>query len=202
MTKVFKVEERKKSGTGSARAVRCQGMVPGIVYGQKKEPSMIAVIAKDILMEYTSKRFFSTLYQVECDGKKEDVLVKDVQLHPVTDKALHIDFVRVDKNTPVVVGIPVRYINEEKSPAIKRGGILNIVIHELVVQCPPHEIPKEIIVDLNGAESHESIGLDTINLPANVKPAYPNRDKVLATIVAPASEEDESKENAEGTDKK
>ena len=197
MTMVFKVEDRQKSGTGPARAVRRQDMVPGIVYGQKKDPSMISVIAKDILMEYTSKRFFSTLYQVECNGKKEDVLVKDVQLHPVTDKALHIDFVRVDQKTPVTVGIPVHFINEEKSPAIKRGGVLNIVIHELFVTCPPHEIPKEIIIDLDGAELHESITLDSIGLPKNVKPSFPKRDHVLATIVAPVSEEEEAAEDAQ-----
>lgn len=196
MTKVFNVEERKKSGTGAARAVRSQDMVPGIVYGQKKDPSMISVSAKDILMEYTSKRFFSTLYQLNNNGKTEDVLVKSVQLHPVTDKALHIDFWRVDKKAPVTVGIPVRYVNEDKSPALKRGGVLNIIIHELMVECPPHEIPTEIIIDLNGAEAHASIQLGSITLPKNVKPAFPERDNVLATIVSPASEEEASEEAA------
>lgn len=199
MTKVFKVEERQKSGTGPARTVRRRDMVPGIIYGQKKDPSMISVIAKDILMTYTSKRFFATLYQLDLNGKMEDVLVKDVQLHPVTDRALHIDFLRVNKDEPVTVGIPVHFINEDKSPAIKKGGILNIVIHELLVKCPPHEIPAEIIVDLDGAESHASIQLNTIQLPKNVYPVHPERDQILATIVAPISEEEEAALAAEKT---
>lgn len=189
MTKVFDVQIRQKAGTGVARAVRRQDMVPGIVYGNKQEPVKVSVQAKDILLEYTTKRFFSTLYQLNLEGKMVDVLVKDVQLHPVTDRALHIDFLRVDRNADISVAVPVRYINEDKSPSLKRGGMLNVVIHELQLKCPPQLIPAEIIVDLTGAESHKSIVLDDINLPEGVKAANPQRDHVLATIVA-ASDED------------
>ncbi|CAO5682585.1 MAG: 50S ribosomal protein L25 [Holosporales bacterium] len=183
MAKTFNVTLRQKTGTGAARAVRRQDMVPGIVYGNKQEPVMISMSSKDIALEYTTKRFFSTLYNLDVEGNNVDVLVKDIQLHPVTDRALHIDFIRVDKNSLITVAIPVRYINEDKSPALKRGGLLNIVIHELDVKCPPQSIPHEIIVDLNGIEGNKSIHLDEIHLEDGVKAAHPNRDSVLATIV-------------------
>lgn len=189
MTKVFEVNLRTKTGTGSARQVRRLDMVPGIVYGNKQEPANISVKSKDILMEYTSKRFFSTLYQLNIEGKLVDVLVKDVQLHPVTDNALHIDFLRVDRKSLITVAVPVKYINEDKSPSLKRGGMLNVVIHELEIKCPPHMIPAEIVVDLTGAESHKSIVLDDIALPEGVKPSNAARDHVLATIVAPKDED-------------
>ncbi|MBP9753088.1 MAG: 50S ribosomal protein L25/general stress protein Ctc [Proteobacteria bacterium] len=194
MTKIFNVQLREKSGTGAARMVRRQDMVPGIVYGNKQEPQMISMSAKDIALEYTTKRFFSTLYNLDINGKKVDVLVKDVQLHPVTDRALHIDFIRVDKNSLITVAIPVRYINEDKSPALKRGGLLNIVIHELEVKCPPQNIPHEIVVDLNGIEGNKSIHLDEIQLDKNVKAAYPLRDSVVATIVVGKNDDASSEE--------
>jgi large subunit ribosomal protein L25 len=192
MTKIFNVSQRQKCGTGAARAVRRQDMVPGIVYGNKQEPVMIAMSSKDITIEYTSKRFFATLYQLDVDGKKVDVLVKDIQLHPVTDKALHIDFIRVDKNALITVAIPVRYINEDKSPALKRGALLNIINHELEVKCPPHAIPLEIVVDLNGIEGSKSIHLEEIELPKGVKAAHPQKDQVLATVVLNKDQEEAS----------
>jgi large subunit ribosomal protein L25 len=194
MAKTFSVSLREKSGTGVARAVRRQDMVPGIVYGNKQDPMKISMSAKDIALEYTTKRFFSTLYKLDVDGKAVDVLVKDIQLHPVSDRALHIDFMRVDKNSIVTVAIPVRYINEDKSPAIKRGALLNIIIHELEVKCSPHGIPLEIVVDLNGIEGNKSILLEEITLDKGVKAAHPQRDSVLATIVVSKEEAAEAAE--------
>jgi len=188
MTKILQAAVRQKAGTGSARAVRRQDMVPGVIYGLSQDPQMVSVNAKEIALEYTSKRFFSTLYQVDVAGKKVDVLVKDVQLHPVTDKALHIDFMRVDPKSSIHVKVPVRYINDDKCAAIKRGGMLNIVIHELEVTCPPALIPAEITVDLTHADSHKSIHLEDIQLPKGVLPSNPTRDNVFATIVAAAED--------------
>lgn len=194
MAKTFKVEMREKTGTGPAREVRRADMVPGILYGNKQDSQMFSMSAKDILMEFTSKKFFSTVFTLDFGKTKAEGLVKDVQKHPVTDRVLHIDFLRIDKKSQVAVKIPVHFINETLSPALKRGGILNIIHHELEIKCPAHEIPEFITVDLNGIESNVSVVLENVNLPKNVAAANPVRDNVLATVVAPSEEEVEEAE--------
>ncbi len=192
MAKTFKVESRQKTGTGPAREVRRADMVPGILYGNKQDSQMFSMSAKDILLAFTSKKFFSTVFTLDFGNSKAEGLVKDVQKHPVTDRVLHIDFLRIDKNSLVTVNIPVRFINETRSPALKRGGILNIIHHELAVKCPAHEIPEFITVDLDGIESNASVLLENVKLPKNVAAAHPGRDNVVATVVAPADEEAET----------
>lgn len=193
MAKTFKVEVREKTGTGPAREVRRANMVPGILYGNKQDSQMFSMSSKDILMAFTSKKFFSTVFTLDFGKTKAEGLVKEVQKHPVTDRVLHIDFLRIDKASQVTVNIPVQFVNETLSPALKRGGILNIIHHELAVKCPAHEIPDFITVDLNGIESNASVVLDNVKLPNNVVAAYPERDHVLATVVAPSEEDDEEK---------
>lgn len=194
MAKTFKVEAREKTGTGPAREVRRADMVPGILYGNKQDSQMFSMSAKDILMEFTSKKFFSTVFTLDFGKTKAEGLVKDVQKHPVTDRVLHIDFLRIDKKSQVTVKIPVRFINEILSPALKRGGVLNIINHELAIKCPAHEIPDFITVDLDGIESNVSVLLENVKLPKNVVAANPARDNVLATVVAPSEEEVEEAE--------
>lgn len=191
MTKVFQVEARTKTGTGAARAVRRSDMVPGIVYGNKKESTMLSMPIKDIVMEFTSRRFFATVYELDFGKKKIEAIVKAVQKHPVTDRPMHIDFMLVDKNSLITVAIPVKFLNEDKAPAIKRGGILNIILHELEVICSPHKIPASIDVDLAGIEANKSILLTELKLPDGAKAAHARRDQVMATIVTPASDKDE-----------
>ena len=193
MAKTFKVEVREKTGTGPAREVRRADMVPGILYGNKQDSQMFSMSAKDILMVFTSKKFFSTVFTLDFGKTKAEGLVKDVQKHPVTDRVLHIDFLRIDKKSQVEVKIPVHFINEALSPALKRGGILNIISHELAVKCPAHEIPDFITVDLDGIESNASVLLENITLPKNVVAANPERDNVLATVVAPSDEVEEAR---------
>ncbi|MBM3632514.1 MAG: 50S ribosomal protein L25/general stress protein Ctc [Alphaproteobacteria bacterium] len=182
---------RTLSGTGGARAVRTSGMVPGIIYGNKKEPEMIAMDPKVLMTECLQPGFFSRLYSVALDGKEQEVLAKAVQFHPVTDRPIHVDFMRVSKGAKVHVFVPVTFINDDKAPGIKRGGVLNIVHHNLELICPAHSIPEKLVVDLSGCDINQTIHLDTLALPSDVVAAHPERDNTIATIVAPTVMEEE-----------
>ena len=179
------------SGTGGARAVRTSGMVPGIIYGNKKEPEMIAMDPKVLMTECLQPGFFSRLYFVAVDGKEQEVLAKAVQFHPVTDRPIHVDFMRISKGAKVHVFVPVTFINDDKAPGIKRGGVLNIVHHNLELICPAHSIPEKLVVDLTGCDINQTIHLDSLALPSDVVPAHPDRDNTIATIVAPTVMEEE-----------
>lgn len=179
------------SGTGGARAVRTSGMVPGIIYGNKKEPEMIAMDPKVLMTECLQPGFFSRLYSVAVDGKEQEVLAKAVQFHPVTDRPIHVDFMRISKGAKVHVFVPVTFINDDKAPGIKRGGVLNIVHHNLELICPAHSIPEKLVVDLTGCDINQTIHLDALALPSDVVAAHPDRDNTIATIVAPTVMEEE-----------
>jgi large subunit ribosomal protein L25 len=185
---VFQAQARAQAGTGTARAVRREGMVPGIIYGDSKEPQMISLNSRELEREFTSLAFFSRIYTIDTGKQKQQVIAKDVQLHPVTDAPLHIDFQRINKDSKVNVSVPVRYINEEKSPGIKRGGTLNVIVHSLEIVCSPLAIPQELTVDLAGLESGKSINLDVIALPEGAKAANAARDNVLATLVGASAD--------------
>lgn len=181
--------ERTQAGKGPSRELRRSGMVPGIIYGEKKDPEMCAMSPKTLNLELQKPGFFTTIFHLNVSGKAHPVLVKDVQFHPVTDQPLHIDFIRVGKDTRVIVGIPVRYINADKSPGIKKGGVLTVVVRNLEVSAPAHNIPKEIVVDLSGFEIHDSLHVDTLTFDPGVMVAHPERDYTLATISAPSKED-------------
>jgi large subunit ribosomal protein L25 len=185
---VFQAKERAQVGTGTARAVRRDGMVPGVVYGDKKEPQAISINSRDLEREFTSLAFFSRIYTIDTGKEKQQVIAKDIQLHPVTDVPLHIDFQRINKNSKVHVSVPVHYINEEKSPGIKRGGTLNVIVHSLEIVCSPLSIPEELVVDLAGLEAGKSITLDVLSLPQGVNAVNAVRDNVLATIVGSSTD--------------
>lgn len=182
---------RTSSGTSGARSVRNSGMVPGIIYGNKKDPEMIALDPQTLLAECMQPGFFSRLYSISINGKEQEVLAKDVQYHPVTDRPLHVDFMRVSKGSKVHVFVPVNFINEDKAPGIKRGGVLNIVHHNLELICPAHAIPEKLVVDLTGRDINQTIHLESLSLPADVVAAHPERDNTIATIVAPTVMEEE-----------
>lgn len=183
----FEAQPREKAGTGTARAARRLGMIPGIIYGDHKEPELINVDLKSVTRELHSASFFSRVFKVITGKKSVDVIVRDIQLHPVTDQPLHIDFQRVNKDSKITVAVPVIYVNEDKSPGLKRGGTLNIIIHNLEVKCSPVSIPESLTFDLSGLEANHSVRLEELKLPNGVVPAYPARDKVIATIVPPAA---------------
>lgn len=178
--------QRASSGTGGARAVRRTGMVPGIIYGNKKDPEMISIDPQVLMTECLQPGFFSRLYSIAVDGKEQEVLAKDVQFHPVTDRPIHVDFMRISKNAKVHVFVPITFTNEDKAPGIKRGGVLNIVHHNIELVCPAHAIPEKLTVDLTGRDINQTIHLDALDLPSGVVAAHPERDNTVATIVAPS----------------
>jgi len=196
----LKAEARDRVGKGSAREVRRQGKIPAVIYGDKQAPLSIAVSYKDIYYKIHGGGFLTTIATIDVDGKKIQVLPKDFQLDPVRDFPMHVDFLRVSKDTVVTVQVPVHFENEEKSPGIKRGGVLNIVRHEVEFHAPANAIPEAITVDLTGTDLGDSIHISAVKLPSGVKPTITDRDFTIATIAAPAglrSEEDAAAEGEE-----
>ena len=196
----LKAEVREQVGKGSARQVRRNGKIPAVIYGDKQPPLAISLSYKDIFYKIHGGAFLTTVATIDVDGKKIQVLPKDFQLDPVRDFPLHVDFLRVSKNTEVNVLVPVRFINEEKSPGIKRGGTLNVVRHEVEFQCPADSIPDSITIDLEGTEIGDSLHISAVKLPEGVRPVIADRDFTIATIAGTAaarSEEDGAEAEAE-----
>ena len=177
---------RDRAGKGVARATRREGRVPGVIYGGKEPPIMIALERKDMERRVHSPTFFTRLFEISLDGAKHRVLPRDVQLHPLTDHPIHVDFLRVGADTTVDVAVPVEFINQEASPGLKRGGVLNIVQHELHLRCPVERIPEHIVVDLTGFEVGASIHISHVQLPEGVSTAVKGRDFTIATVAAPS----------------
>ncbi len=193
---------RERAGKGPARAARRAGLVPGVIYGAKKDPLMITLDPRDVFKGLKTGSFLATIYELEIGGKKEQVLPRDVQFHPVTDNAMHVDFLRVSAATSVTIEVPVHFLNEEESPGVKRGGLLNIVRHEIEMTCRADAIPDQIVVDLTGLEIGDSVHISSISLPDGVELTITDRDFTIATIAAPtlAVEEEEEAEAAEGAE--
>jgi large subunit ribosomal protein L25 len=186
-------EEREGTGTGVARALRRDGKIPGVIYGGAENPQPIAIDAKTVYTEAHKAGFFSRIYTLELSPKKKlQVIARDIQFHPVTDVPLHVDFQRIDKNSKINVSIPVEYINEDKAPGIKLGGMLNIIVHNLEVVCPADSIPEKITIDLAGININQSIHLDAVALPKGVKAANAARDNTLVTVVPPAASDEKA----------
>lgn len=198
----IKAEARSKTGTGGARDARRAGRVPAIVYGEKAEPQPVSVDLKQIDREIHKTSFFATLYEIEVDGKKQRVLARDLQLDPVNDTPVHLDFMRVGKNTKIRVNIPVVAINAEASPGLKRGGVLNIVRHEISVFCLADNIPEKVTIDLTGLDINDSVHISNVTLPQDVIPTIKGRDFAVATISPPTVQSEEpvvkAAEGAEG----
>lgn len=180
-------EARDRAGKGASRALRREGRVPAVIYGMNEEPTLVHVEEKLLNKLLGTGHFFNSVVMVEVGGKTVRTLPKDVEFHPVTDRPLHADFLRVSEHASVHVNVPVVFINEEKSPGLKRGGVLNIVRHEVELICDAAEIPDDITVDLTGFDVGDSIHISAANLPAGAKPAITDRDFTLATIVAPSA---------------
>jgi large subunit ribosomal protein L25 len=200
---VIKSELRTKAGKGSSRAIRREGRLPAVVYGAKKEVVTITVDHVDIMKLLNTGAFLSTTYDIEIDGgKKELVLPRDVQFHPVTDWPMHVDFLRLAENATIAINVAVNFLNEEESPGLKEGGIINAVRHDLELNCPANNIPEAIDIDLTGLELGDSIHISDITLPKGVTPVIDDRDFTIATIAAPSGlksdEEDEDAEAVEG----
>lgn len=190
-------ETRDRAGKGAARESRRNGRVPAVIYGDKKEPTLISLDPKEIDKLIHKKTFYATLLDVDLKGTKHRVLPRDVQFDPVTDRTLHVDFQRIGKDTKVHVNVPVVVRNEAASPGIKRGGVLNIVRHEIEFVCSPESIPQSIEVDLTGLEIGGSIHISTVKLPENAQLAVRERDFTVVSIGAPTGLKAEQQEAAE-----
>ncbi|HLI13055.1 MAG TPA: 50S ribosomal protein L25/general stress protein Ctc [Alphaproteobacteria bacterium] len=183
---ILNAERRERAGKGAARAARRAGRVPGVIYGSKKTPENISIDPRELMIELRKPGFFTNLYDVKLDGASQQVLVRDVQLHPVTDRPVHVDLLRVDPNTKVTVEVPVVFENEAASPGLKRGGVLNVVRHTIEVVCFATQIPHEIRVDLTGLDIGDSVHISRIGLPEGVRPTIA-RDFTVASVAAPTT---------------
>ena len=197
-TLTLSAEARDRAGKGASRALRREGRVPAVIYGNKEEPQMVHVEAKLLDKLLGTGHFFNSVVMVEVSGKKIRTIPKDVAFHPVTDRPLHADFLRVSEHAQVTINVPVAFENEEASPGLKRGGVLNIVRHELELVCDAAEIPEGITIDLTGYEVGDSIHISAITLPKGVESAITDRDFTIATIVAPSAMKSCEGEAAEG----
>ena len=194
-------QTREGVGKGANRSLRRSGRVPAVVYGDDAPQEMISLEARELRRALHNPRFFSTLCSLQVDGEAVRVLPREVQLHPVSEEPLHIDFVRVGRDATVTVTVPVVFANEDISRGLKRGGVLNIVRREVELLCPVDAIPQEITVDLKDADIHDSLHISQVSLPEGVRPAIADRDFTIATISAPTiirEEEEEAEVAAEG----
>ncbi|HLV83593.1 MULTISPECIES: 50S ribosomal protein L25/general stress protein Ctc [Devosia] len=186
-TKVLNAQARDGVGKGAARELRRQGLVPAVIYGDKKAPVAISLAYKDAYKFIYAGGFLSHILELNVDGTKHLVIPRDYQLDAVKDFPLHVDFLRIGKDTRLNVQVHVHFINEEASPGLKRGGTLNVVRHTVEVSAPANAIPEEITVDMSGFDIGDSIHISTVTLPKGVTPTITDRDFTIATIVAPSA---------------
>ena len=180
-------EARDRAGKGASRALRRDGRVPAVVYGEKKEALSIHVEEKLLTKMLHTGHFMNSVIMIDVAGKATRTLPKAVDFHPVSSRPIHVDFLRIGEHSQVTVNVPVRFDNEEGSPGLKRGGVLNIVQHELELICDAASIPNEIHIPLDGLEIGDSIHISEVKLPEGTKPAIDDRDFTVATIVAPSA---------------
>lgn len=192
--------QRERVGKGSARAARRAGMVPAVIYGDKKAPIGIELEGRVIRKIVHEPGIFSRLLDIDVNGKTTRIITKDIQFHPVTDNILHLDFLRVSATSNVEVSVAVEFINEATCPGLKIGGVLNIVRHEVELSCPPASIPEKITIDLAGVKIGDSIHISSIELPEGVTPTITDRDFTVATMQSPGggvkNEDDDDGEEA------
>jgi len=189
-------EARDRAGKGASRALRRDGRVPAVVYGEKKEPLSIHVEEKQLTRMLHTGHFMNSVVMIDFEGKPHRTLPKAVDFHPVTSRPIHVDFLRIGEHTVLTVAIPVRFDNEEASPGLKRGGVLNVVQHELQLVCDAASIPNEIHIPLDGLEIGDTIHISQVTLPEGTKPANEDEDFTVATIVAPSAMKAEEEEAA------
>ena len=193
--------ERERVGKGSARAARRAGLVPAVIYGDKKDPVGITMISREVTKLVHQPGIFGRLLEIDVAGTKSTVLTRDIQFHPVSDNIMHMDFLRVSQSATVAVAVAVEFINEDNCPGIKVGGVLNVVRYEVELNCPAIAIPEKIIVDLDGVKIGDSIHISAITLPDGVTPTITDRDFTVATLASPGggvkNEDEDIEEGAE-----
>ena len=201
----IKANKREKSSTGYTNKLRLDGFIPAILYGGKVANEKISIAKKDVKNFIQSESFLSTVLEIDLNGKKEKVLPRDVAYHVTTNEPIHLDLMRIVSGTKIVLDIPVKFKNNDDSPGLKRGGVLNIVRRKVELKCPADSIPEDIVIDLAGTDIGTSIKISSVKLPENVIPVISDRDFVIATVAAPTiikepekPAEGEAAEGAEG----
>jgi large subunit ribosomal protein L25 len=192
-TQELRAEPRTGTGKGPAFQMRKKGLVPGVIYGGDAEPENVSLDYRVLERHVETGTFLTTLFMLEVGGKKTRVLPRALQVDPVSDRPVHVDFMRLTQGAKVRIAIPVHFKNQGESPGLKRGGVLNIVQHEIDLLCPADAIPDTIEVDLTGLDIHDSIHISAINLPEGLKPIIRGRDFTVCSIVAPTSVIEEQK---------
>ena len=182
---ILKATKRTITSTGQVNKLRSDGLIPAILYGGKKNNLNISLKKLQLQDLIRTETFMSKVVNLEIDGSTEKVLPKDVSYDPVSDEPMHIDFMRIAKGSILVLEVPVKFINSEKSPGLKKGGVLNIVRRKVQLKCPAENIPNEIVVDLDNTEINSSLKISSVKLPENITPTIMDRDFVIATVVAP-----------------
>ena len=191
---------RNTNTKGEVNTLRAQGIVPAIIYGGKDQNQKISISKKIVKTLIDKENFLSNILTLNIEGKSQNVLPREIKWDIISDEPTHIDFLRVIKGVKIILEIPVKFINNEKSPGLKRGGVLNIVRRKVELRCPTENIPTELIVDLEGVDIGESFKISSIKLPENVTPTIQGRDFVIATLAAPTviKEPEKTEETAEG----
>ena len=189
---------RPRAGKGAARAVRREGRIPAVIYGDKKEPQTIAIDYPKLVKLLNKGGFLSNVFDIKIDGRSNRVLPRDIQFDPVKDLPIHIDFQRVPGDGSIRVSVPVQFLNEETCPGLKRGGVLNIVRHEVEVNCPADAIPSHFEVDLAAVDIGDSIHISAVALPDGVTPTITDRDFTVATLAGSSSSRSGSDDAEEG----
>lgn len=194
---VLNVDVREGTGKGAARAARREDLVPGVLYGGDQDPVAINLRGNEIRKALLTGQFISHMMELEHEGKRQKVIARDIQFHPVSDAPMHVDLFRVNEKTRIDVEVTVHFINEEKSPGLKRGGVLNVVRHVVELNCPAGAIPEAIEADLSGLDIGDSIHISAIPLPKGVTSTITDRDFTVATlqgsraVLTPETEEDD-----------
>jgi large subunit ribosomal protein L25 len=189
-------ETRDATGKAAMKEIRKQGMTPAILYGGDEAPQNLTVERKVIAKQVETGNFLSTIYMLNVGGKKIRVIPRDIQLDVVRDFPIHVDFMRISASSRVDVEVTVHFINEQESPGIKRGGVLNVVQHQIELNCPANAIPEAIEVDLTGLDIGDAIHISTVKLPANVKPVI-ERDFTIATVAGSSAMKPEEEDAGE-----
>lgn len=191
---VIEVSARERTTTGGVRTLRQSGMVPGVVYGNNREPALVAVDRRVVVKELNRGGFMGRVYELQLDGRKQRCLPRDVQLDPVSDDPIHVDFLRLADDAKIAVMVPVHFSDEELSKGLKRGGVLNIVRHEVELLCPSDNIPESIELSLKGSDIGDSLKISDVKLPGDVEATITDRDFTIATITGSSAAVEEAQD--------
>ena len=198
----IEVSIRNTKTRGEVNTLRAKDFVPGIIYGGKDKNQKVSISKKLVKSLLDKENFLSNIITLNIDGNTQNVLPREIKFDIITDDPIHVDFLRIVKGSKIILEIPVKFINNEKSPGLKRGGVLNIVRRKVELKCPTENIPNELIVDLEGSDIGESLKISSIKLPQNVVPTIQGRDFVIATVAAPTiiKEPEKPAETEEGAE--